>query len=44
MLDYNLKCPDGTVDINTPKPSGIKPWYVYAPDIPDFEFAEGIIG
>ncbi len=50
-LDYNPGADDfnkvpgwSTVDINTPKQSGIKPWYVYAPDIPDFEFDEGIIG
>ena len=40
--DYNPAADDfnkvpgwSTVDIKTPKESRIKPWYVYAPDIPD---------
>ncbi len=42
--DFNKVPGWSTVDITTPEQSSIKPWYVYATDIPGFEFDEGIIG
>ena len=45
QLTTSTKCPDGQQLISRHERNHVSsPGYVYAPDIPDFEFDEGIIG